>query len=266
MEEPHTEERPTILIVEDNRDMRIFIRSILSRSYHTLEAENGLEAITLLAQNNKVDFIISDIMMPVMDGMELSRRIKENIATSHIPILMLTAKTSDEIRMESFKIGVDEYLVKPFEEKLLLIRIENILNARRLYQKQFKFEMDPNVLNMDEESKDKKFMDNIMSTMAENYKNPDFEVSLFASAMGMSKTRLNNKLQELTGQSIAKFIRNYRLNASQKLILLNRETKNMNISEIAYEIGFNDPKYFARVFHNHFGILPSTLMESDPTD
>ncbi|MCD8261557.1 MAG: response regulator, partial [Bacteroides sp.] len=95
IEECHTEERPTILIVEDNRGMRTFIRSIISRSYHTLEAENGLEAITLLAQNNKVDFIISDIMMPVMDGMELSRRIKENIATSHIPILMLTAKTSD---------------------------------------------------------------------------------------------------------------------------------------------------------------------------
>lgn len=252
----------TILIVEDNSDMRKYIRSILSKVYHTLEAVNGMEAIKLLAQGtHNIDFIISDVMMPVMDGIEFSRRVKENIATSHLPILMLTAKMSDEMRIESYKIGVDEYLTKPFDEKLLLIRIENILHIRQQHWKQFKFSMDPAVLHIDEESKDKKLLDKVMSVIEQNYKDPEFEVAQFADKIGMSKTSLNIKLQELTGQSIARFIRTYRLNVAQKLIVANQATKNMNISEIAYEVGFNDPKYFAKVFNNHFGILPSSLIE-----
>lgn len=250
----------TILLVEDNEDMRSYIRSVLCKQYHVLEAENGLKALHVLAENSNVDFIISDIIMPVMDGVEFSKRVKKNIATSHLPILMLTAKTAGEVRMESYKIGVDEYLTKPFEEKLLLIRIENILNTRQKYQKLFKINMDPAVLNIDEESKDKKFIDKVMEIMANSYSNPEFEVTTLASEMGMSKTLLNLKLQELTGQSTAKFIRIYRLNLAHKLILTNKTTKNMNISEIAYEVGFNDPKYFTRVFYNHFGVSPSGLM------
>ena len=259
-EKQENKDKLSILLVEDNADMRKYIRSILYKQYNILEAENGLKALHLLAENNTIDFIISDIMMPVMDGVEFSKRVKENIATSHLPILMLTAKTSGEMRMESYKVGVDEYIVKPFDEKLLLIRIENILKARQKHQKLFKINMDPTVLNIDEESKDKKFMDKVMYIMAENYSNSEFEVPSLSSEMGMSKTLLNLKLQELTGQSIAKFIRTYRLNVAQKLILTNRTTKNMNISEIAYEVGFNDPKYFTRVFYSHFGVSPSVLM------
>lgn len=139
----------TILVVEDNADMRGYIRSILRDYYNVLEATNGAEALDVL-NNQSVDFIISDLMMPVMDGIELSRRVKETFTISHIPFLMLTAKTSPETRLESYRTGVDEYLLKPFDETLLLTRIENILDNRRRYQRKFKTNMDVEALNIEE--------------------------------------------------------------------------------------------------------------------
>lgn len=250
----------TILIVEDNQDMRIFIRSILEKKYQVLEAENGQEALGLLNRaEHEINFIVSDLMMPVMDGMEFSKQIKSDIKTSHIPILIVTAKTSYDTRMESYKIGVDEYLTKPFDEDLLLIRIENILKSKRQYQHAFSINMDVSTLNIEEDSRDKKFMDKVMQVIAENYKEPDFEVSEFAEAVGVSKTLLNRKLQELIGESTNKFIKTYRLNKAKELIAINKVTKNLNISEIAYEVGFNDPKYFAKCFSQKYGVLPSKL-------
>lgn len=254
--------RLSMLIVEDNKDMRSYIRSILIDKFNVTEAENGEQALAILNQQS-IDFIISDLMMPVMDGLELSRKVKENFSISHIPFLMLTAKTSIETRIESYKIGVDEYLLKPFDEDLLLARINNILENRKRYQKQFSFKMDVDILNVEEESCDKKFLDKAMSVIKENYKNSYFEVSDFIEAMGVSKSILNRKMQNLAGQSAGQFIRNYRLNIARELILKNRTTRNMNISEIAYEVGFNDPKYFTRCFTKHFAVTPSSLMESD---
>ena len=166
----------TILVVEDNADMRGYIRSILRDYYNVLEATNGAEALDVL-NNQSVDFIISDLMMPVMDGIELSRRVKEAFAISHIPFLMLTAKTSPETRLESYRTGVDEYLLKPFDETLLLTRIENILDNRRRYQRKFKTNMDVEALNIEEESGDKKFINQVMEAIKEHYKNPYFEAS-----------------------------------------------------------------------------------------
>lgn len=251
-----------ILVVEDNADMRGYIRSILRDYYNVLEACNGAEAIEILNRQS-IDFIVSDLMMPVMDGIELSRRVKETFANSHIPFLMLTAKTSPEARLESYRTGVDEYLLKPFDETLLLTRIENILENRRRYQRQFRANMDVEVLNIEEESGDKKFINQVMEVVKEHYKNPNFEVSDFSEAVGVSKSLLNKKLQNLIGQSAGQFIRNYRLNTARELILKNRETKQMNIAEIAYEVGFNDPKYFARCFSKQFNMKPSDLMNEE---
>lgn len=251
-----------ILVVEDNADMRGYIRSILRDYYNVLEACNGAEAIEILNRQS-IDFIVSDLMMPVMDGIELSRRVKETFANSHIPFLMLTAKTSPEARLESYRTGVDEYLLKPFDETLLLTRIENILENRRRYQRQFRANMDVEVLNIEEESGDKKFINQVMEVVKEHYKNPYFEVSDFSEAVGVSKSLLNKKLQSLIGQSAGQFIRNYRLNTARELILKNRETKQMNIAEIAYEVGFNDPKYFARCFSKQFNMKPSDLMNEE---
>ena len=258
--QPAANGKLTILVVEDNKDMRDYIRSILSEYYNVLEASQGEEALVVL-QSQNVDFIVSDLMMPVMDGMELSRQVKANFAISHIPFLMLTAKTSNEARIESFRIGVDEYLLKPFDDTLLLARIANILENRKRFQQKFSYSMDVDALNIEKESGDKKFLDKAMQIVKENYKNPYYEVSDFTEAMGVSKSLMNKKMQNLTGQSAGQFMRNYRLNIARELIQRNRVTHSMNISEIAYEVGFNDPKYFTRCFTKHFEMAPSAMME-----
>lgn len=182
------------------------------------------------------------------------------IATSNW--LMLTAKTSNESRIESFRIGVDEYLLKPFDDTLLLARISNILENRKRFQQKFSYSMDVDALNIEKESSDKKFLDKAMQIVKENYKNSYYEISDFIEAMGVSKSLMNKKMQNLTGQSAGQFMRNYRLNLARELIIRNRLTHNMNISEIAYEVGFNDPKYFTRCFTKHFGTTPSSMMEN----
>jgi CheY-like chemotaxis protein/kynurenine formamidase/two-component sensor histidine kinase len=190
--QPATNGKLTILVVEDNKDMRDYIRSILTEYYNVLEASQGEEALTVL-QSQNVDFIVSDLMMPVMDGMELSRRVKSNFAISHIPFLMLTAKTSNESRIESFRIGVDEYLLKPFDDTLLLARISNILENRKRFQQKFSYSMDVDALNIEKESSDKKFLDKAMQIVKENYKNSYYEISDFIEAMGVSKSLMNKK-------------------------------------------------------------------------
>lgn len=259
---PAEKKNLNILVVEDNADMRGYIRSILREKYNVSEAANGAEALEIV-NSQHIDFIISDLMMPVMDGVELSRKVKENIAISHIPFLMLTAKTSQEARIESFRTGVDEYLLKPFDETLLLTRIENILENRKRYQRKFAMGMDVEELNIDEESGDKKFLNLIMNIIQEHYKNSYFEVSDFCEAAGMSKSLLNKKLQSLVGQSAGQFIRNYRLNIAREMLLKNRENKEMNIAEIAYKVGFNDPKYFTRCFTKYFNVTPSALLNEE---
>lgn len=249
----------TILVVEDNDDMRAFIRSILADHYNVIEAKNGAEALDLL-MSKPVDFIVSDLMMPEMDGLELSRRVKEDFAISHIPILMLTAKASNETRLESFRTGVDEYLQKPFDEELLLARIRNILDNKRRQSRSFKSDMNVGSLHIKEESRDKMFMDKVMEVVKENYKNSYFEVGDFAEALGISRSLLNKKLQSLAGQSAGQLMRAYRMNLARELIVQNRRTRTMNISEIAYEVGFNDSKYFTRCFTKQFGVSPSAFM------
>ena len=248
----------TILIVEDHPDMRSFIRSILMEHYNVLEAGNGKEALYVLKQKY-VDFVISDLMMPVMDGVELSRRMKENLAISHIPVLMLTAKTSQEARIESYKTGVDAYLSKPFSEELLLTRITSILDNRRRYHHKFLKNMDVTELQMEDESNDKKFLKKALNILHKNYQNPEYDTNELINDMGVSKSVLNTKLKTLTGQSIGQFIRNYRLNIAYELIEKNKITRSLNISEIAYDVGFNDPKYFTRCFTKRFNFPPSLL-------
>ncbi len=252
--------RMTFLVVEDNPDMKNYICSILSSTYNTLKANNGAEALLILDKHH-VDFIISDLMMPEMDGIELSKRVKSKIATSHIPFLMLTAKTSESARLDSYRVGVDSYLIKPFDEEMLTTRINNILKARQRSQQLFSEKMNTNVFEMNEESFDKKFMDQLLRILKENYRNPDFSVEEFAAAAGVSKSTLNNKLNALSGKSTGQFIRDYRLKIAYNEIIQNKTTRNKNISDIAYDVGFNDPKYFTRCFTRQFNVTPSKLLE-----
>ena len=248
------EKKEIILIVEDNADMRTYICSILKNNYQLKEAQNGAEALNLI-QKETVDLIVSDLMMPVMDGNELSRRVKANLATSHIPFLMLTALRSEAQEKISYEIGVDEYLCKPFDEEILKLRIRNILNLRRKYKSMFSTSMNCEALSMNAGSKDSTFMTLAIDLMKEHYADSDYNLERFIRDMGYSKTLVNQKLQSLTGQSIGQFMKNYRLNVAKETLV--KTECDISVADIAYAVGFNDPKYFTKCFKELFGTLPS---------
>lgn len=216
--------------------------------------------MTVLAEND-IDFIICDLMMPVMDGIEFSTRVKSNFSFSHIPILVLTAQMSDEYRTKSYKIGVESYLHKPFDEQMLLARISGILDGRKASQQKFQYSLNTDDLNIDKESDDEKFVKKVLELVEKNYMDSAYSIDDILKSMGCSKSMLNKKMQNVIGQSPGVFIRSYRLNIAKHLIIMNRGTKNMNISQIAYEVGFNDPKYFTRCFTKHFCVTPSVLLD-----
>ncbi|MBV5281602.1 MAG: response regulator [Paludibacter sp.] len=254
--------KPILLIVEDNSDMRQYIRSILITEFNVLEAPNGVVGLEV-TNRYQPDLIISDIMMPEMDGMEFCKRVKTNFTTSHIPVILLTAKSATDTQIESFNIGADAFLVKPFDEDLLKAIIQNLSEKRNRKQLNFAESMDTEALNFKSESLDKKFIDKALKVIKENYTNPDFDVTEFIEVMGISRSLLHKKLKNLAGQSASRFIRVYRLNIARELIIKNRVNHSLNISEIAYEVGFNDPKYFTRCFTKHFGTQPSAFLDEE---
>ncbi|WP_443688602.1 two-component regulator propeller domain-containing protein [Paraprevotella xylaniphila] len=244
-----------LLIVEDNKDMREYLHTILSPYYHCLEASQGKEALDIL-HTQHVDFILSDLMMPIMDGMELSRHVKSDFSISHIPFLILTAKTSETAHIQSFEFGVDAYLTKPFDEHLLLTRIENLLRNRKRLQEKFAYHMISEELHIKAGTQDQAFMDKLLDLLKKNYSNAEYGVDEFSVDMGISRSLLYKKTQELTGTAIGELLRNYRLNIAKE-ILISKTGHTLNISEIAYQVGFNDPKYFTRCFTKHFNVPPS---------
>lgn len=253
--------KETILVVDDNPDMRSYIKSLLQAHYRIREAQDGAEALSII-QTQKIDLVLSDLMMPVMDGIELSRQVKQNISISHIPFLILTAVASEEHKKISYQIGVDAYLSKPFDEEMLLLRIQNILNTRKKYKAQFSLTMNTDDLGIEPESRDQKFVKTALSLMSTNYGKSDYDLDSFVKDMGYSKTLVNKKMQDLTGQSIGQFMRNYRLNMAQEILTNSADKEQINISEVAYKVGFNDPKYFTRCFKEYTGVLPSTLLSN----
>jgi len=254
--------KPILLIVEDNNDMRQYIRSILIDQFNVLEAPNGVVGLEV-TNRYQPDLIISDIMMPEMDGLEFCKKVKTSFTTSHIPVILLTAKSSTDTQIESFHLGADAFLVKPFDEDLLKAIIYNLSEKRKRVQMSFVENMDTEALNFNDESLDKKFIDKALKVIKENYTNPEFDVAEFIETMGISRSLLHKKLTNLAGQSASRFIRVYRLNVARELIIKNRASHSLNISEIAYEVGFNDPKYFTRCFTKHFGTQPSAFLDED---
>ncbi len=252
--------RDCILVVEDNTDMRRYIASLLDKEYKVLVAGHGMEALDLIRRKH-IDLIISDLMMPIMDGMELSRRVKSELSTSHIPFLMLTALQSQVQERISLEIGVDEYLCKPFDEEVLLLRIRNILHLRSKYRQMFSTTGDLSQLPIQKESRDQQFVKKASDLMKEHYADSHYGLDAFVADMGYSKTMVNNKLQALTGQPIGQFMKSYRLHVA--LRMLTEGDSQTNISEVAYAVGFNDPKYFSRCFKELFGFLPSDRQKKE---
>lgn len=248
----YREDIQSLLIVEDNADLQRFIKEIFIDKYNVFIAGNGEQAIAISHQN-PIDLIVSDIQMPVMDGFELCHNIKTTLLTSHIPVILLTAKTSSIHQEKGYNIGADAYITKPFDATILEIRVDNLLKTRASLIRKFKQDiiLEPKKLNIT--SPDEIFLEKAIDIVEQNITNPDFNAGMFIEQMNMSRTVIYTKLKALTGQNLSAFIRTIRL---KKAGLLMSQT-NMNVSQIAYEVGFNDLKYFRECFKEFFKVTPS---------
>jgi signal transduction histidine kinase/DNA-binding response OmpR family regulator len=251
--EPSTESRvPRILIVEDNADLRNYICESMKNDYQLLEAENGEQGFEK-AIEVMPDLIISDVMMPRMDGFELCSKIKTDERTSHIPVILMTARATQEDKIEGLETGADDYITKPFDKKELNVRVSNLTKQRRLLRKRFSQGDILNPSDISVTSTDQKFLNRAMELINRHITDPEFSTEHFASDIGMSRSQLHRKLKALTDHSASEFIRIIRLQRAATLLIRNETT----VSEIAFEVGFNNLSYFTRSFRKQFGKTPT---------
>ena len=240
-------DKKNILIVEDSEDLRYMMKNVLKDSFNVYCAENGKEGIESL-HLYEIDLIISDIMMPVMDGLTMAQTVREDIATSHIPIIILTAKSNEDDMLDSYKKGIDDYLVKPVNVDILKIKIEKLLEKRNEDSLKFRQTESTGFISNDE-----KFLSKAISIISQNLNNDTYSFDMFFNDMNVSKSTLYRKIKVLTGMSPSDFIRNIRLKKACEII----KEKKATVAEIAYEVGFNDPKYFSVCFKKEFGVTPT---------
>jgi signal transduction histidine kinase/ligand-binding sensor domain-containing protein/DNA-binding response OmpR family regulator len=248
-------EAPLVLIIDDNADVRSFIRENLQAAYQVLEAADGKEGYKLSVKNIP-DLILSDVMMPKMDGMELCSKLKTNEKTAHIPVILLTAKASGGDKVEGLETGADDYLIKPFEAAELLVRIKNLIDSRRKLRELFSREITLKPTSITITSVDERFLQRAMLIIEEHIANERFGVEEFGREVGMSKTQLFRKVKSLTNHSPGDFIRIMRLKRAAEL--LGQEAG--SIAEVAFMVGFNDPSYFTKTFHKQYGKTPSEFV------
>ena len=250
-------ERPLVLIIDDNNGMRAYLRSILQDHYNVSEAVNGQQGLER-ARREVPKLVVCDVMMPVMDGLEFTRRLKADTATSHIPVILLTARSLSEQREEGYGTGADSYLTKPFTGSLLLARIDNLIHSRTLLRSLFSG-------NSKEEEKeeemlgaqDQTFVTRLREVIRDNMGDSDFSVERIGEEIGLSRVQLYRKVKALTGQTPVELLRKARLERSRRLI----EKTEKSVSEIAYEVGFTSPSYFNKCFKDEFGISPGAMRE-----
>ncbi|WP_439185000.1 hybrid sensor histidine kinase/response regulator transcription factor [Carboxylicivirga taeanensis] len=250
-------DKPKVLVVEDQNDLRAHLSEILKQHYRVDEAANGVEGLEK-ASSSMPDIIISDVMMPEMDGFTFCSKLRKNVITSHIPIVMLTALDNMESKREGLETGADAYVVKPFDKQLLVSQIQNLLNNRQLLKSRFKEQWDF-VEEIATTSTDQQFVNRAIQTVEENMSDAAFNVSELVKKMNVSRTLLHMKLRELTGQSTSEFIRTIRLKQAARLL----KQGELNVSEVTYQVGFNDPKYFSKSFKSLFGVTPTLFQKGD---
>ncbi len=246
------DERPLLLIVEDNDDVRTFIRNLMQPTYRVLECENGLQGLTA-AQEHLPNLIISDWMMPDMDGIELCRRTKTDERTSHIPFILLTALSAQDKRLTGLQTGADDYLTKPFDSRELLARTQNLITNRRKLHERFSREVRIQPKDITVTSADETFLARVIQIVENNLSNADFSAEQFGQEVGLSRMQLHRKLVGLTGLAAGDFIRLMRLKRAAQLL----DGRTGTISEIAYSVGFNSLSYFSKCFRDQFGMLPT---------
>ncbi|MCD4723868.1 MAG: response regulator [Bacteroidales bacterium] len=255
----HQDSKPIILVVEDNADLRDYIHGFLDESYQVMESGDG-EAGLQQAIEAVPDLIISDVMMPKMDGYQLCQKLKTDERTSHIPLILLTARAGTESRIEGLETGADDFITKPFDSQELLVRINNLIEQRRILTEkliirahnngiiQWSQLSDTGITSMEQQ-----FLQKAGRVVEDHLSDPDFKMDMFSKEMALSHSQLYRKLNALINQSPNEFIRTTRLQKAAHLLA----KKSANVSEIALEVGFNNPSYFAECFRKQFGVLPS---------
>ncbi len=248
--------RKIMLLVDDNPDVRYFIKSHFVSNYQVLEAENGLEGWNV-ALKTIPDIIISDVMMPDMDGFEFCRKIRKDERTSHIPIILVTALGSREHEIEGLSHGADDYITKPFDLVILQTKVENILQVRQSLRQKYTSEMLLQPKNIILSSPDERFLQKAIEVIENNIADPDLDIERFASEIGVSRMQLYRKLDALTEMTVKEFVRNIRLKRAAQMLV----QKKLNVSEVAYAVGFKDLSHFRKCFKQEFGMSASEYVE-----
>lgn len=248
--------KPTILVIDDNNDIRQYEHTLLQDDYIVLEAADGKEGLDI-AKKEVPDLVICDVMMPVMDGLEFTQKLKTHTATSHIPVIMLTAKNLEEHRAEGYEHGADSYITKPFHSKVLLARIENLLKQRKLLKHLFQgtLEAEQEIADSHLEDRDKQFVKQLHAIIQKNLSDSEFGVEDIGKQIGLSRVQLYRKVKAMTGSSVVDLLRKARLAKAKRLL----ESRSMSVSEVAYDVGFSAPSYFTKCFKDEYGMLPGEV-------
>ncbi len=248
---------PSLLIVEDNADVRTYVSSILENTYRIIEAGDGEEGLDKSLRCIP-DFIITDIMMPKIDGFHLCGKLKSDSRTSHIPVIMLTAKATSKDKISGFEIGADDYIVKPFEARELEARIRNLIEQRRRLHEHFRTYGLVDMAAQNVASVDQRFLRKAIDVVSEHVADTSFSVEVFAELMAVSRSLLFRKMESLLGEPPSELIKRTRLDRAAKLL----ESRAGNVSEIALEVGFSNPSYFTECFRKRFGCTPTQYSRS----
>lgn len=256
----HSKSKYRVLIVEDDDEIRRYICQELGRDFHMQECRNGKEAFTYILKKTP-DLIISDIMMPEMDGMTLCSKVKQNINTNHIPVILLTAKSREEDNLEGLSIGADAYITKPFSIEILRQSTFNLIKSRERLRNNFQGSQTQKerMQELEIESPDERLLDRIMKVINDNIANPELNVEMVAETVGISRVHLHRKLKELTNQSTRDLIRNLRLKQAATLLAKKRQS----INEVAALTGFTNVAYFSTAFKELYGMTPTAYMEQN---
>lgn len=253
------DERPIILIVEDNDDIRQLLSTLFAPLYRTRTAVDGAEALEMIG-DEMPDIILTDVMMPNIDGLELCKTIKHDFSTCHIPVVLLTARTAVEKKLEGLKTGADDYVTKPFNNDVLVSRCNNLINMRRLLQRKFSQHPHHEADMLATNPMDKDLLDRAMAIIDRYYSDSEFSVDTFAREIGMSRTAFFNKWKNLTGETPKSFILNLRLRKAADML---RERHDLSIAEVSYANGFSSPRYFCKCFKDTYKIQPSAYRNAD---
>ena len=260
LQEQSDEDIYRLLIVEDNVELLMLMRQLLRPTYRVYVAKNGLEAIEIIRQKD-LDLIISDVMMPEMDGYELTKAVKSDPNYSHLPIILLTAKTQKEDEQEALLLGADEYLTKPFRLKDLKLRIDNIIENRKRIQAEYHQETadDARRIVTAPNSLDEEFLSRVLECVYSHLDDDTYDRNALAADMGASSSTIYNKLRSITGLNVSGFIRDVRMKEAHRLA---QADPTLRVSDLAYKVGFRDPRYFSTCFKKQFGVQPKEFMES----